>query len=91
MSNGATTIPASGSQPVRLATPATAESVLIYALSANAGPIYLGGSSVTSSTAPPIPAGGYASIEAGDIGSIYVAGTEADSVVWSAAGRTLPA
>jgi hypothetical protein len=91
ISNGATTIPAAGSQPVQLGTPLTAISVLIYALSTNTGAVYIGGSTVTSATGVPIGAGVYVNVPLGDIGSLYLAGTENDSVRWVTAGRILPA
>jgi hypothetical protein len=91
VSNGATTIPASGSQPVQLATPATATSVLLYALTTNVGAVYIGGSTVTSSTGVPIAAGVYVNVDVGDTGSLYLAGTQNDVVRWVASGRTLPA
>lgn len=90
ISNGATTIPGAGSQPVQLATPLTADSVLIYAMSTNVGAVYVGGSTVTTSTGVPIVAGAWLSVDLGDIGSIYLAGTQNDTVRWVTSGRTLP-
>lgn len=90
VTNGATTIPAVGSQPVQLATPATAMGILIYANSANSGAVYIGGSSVTTSTGVPIAAGAYLGVDTGDLGSVYLCGTENDTVRWMSTGRTLP-
>ncbi len=90
VTNGATVIPASGSQPVQLATPATSTAVLVYTMSTNTGPVYLGGSTVTSSTGVPIAAGVYLNVDVADIGAIYFAGTENDVVRWAITGRTLP-
>ncbi len=91
ITNGSTTIPAGGSQPVQLATPSTAQSVLVYALTTNAGAVYFGGSTVTSSDGVPLLAGSYLTIDIGDVGSIYMAGTQNDVVRWMLAGRMLPA
>jgi hypothetical protein len=91
ISNGATTIPAVGSQPVQLSTPASATSVLIYALTTNTGAVYIGGSTVTTSTGVPILAGTHLNVDVGDAGAIYLAGTENDSVRWVMTGKTLPA
>lgn len=88
VSSGATAVPASGSQPVQLASPGGIGSVLIYASAANAGPVYLGGPGVTSSTGVPVAAGTYVAADIGDIGSIYLAGTENDTVRWMSGQRT---
>ena len=90
VTNGATTIPAAGSQPVQLATANTAMGVLIYASSANSGAVYIGGPNVTSATGVPIDAGSYLGVDTGDLGSVYLAGTENDTVRWLSTGRTLP-
>lgn len=87
LNNGATTIPAGGSQPVQLATPALVGSVLICNLTGNST-VYVGGSTVTSSTGVPILAGGYISLDVVDVGSVYLAGTQNDVVRWVTAART---
>ena len=90
ITNGATTIPAAGSQPVQLATPTTAMGILIYASSGNGGAVYVGGPGVTSSNGVPIAAGAYMGLDVGDVGAVYLAGTENDTVRWISTGRTLP-
>lgn len=87
ISNGAATIPAAGSQPARLSFPTPISSVLVYFSSTNTDPVYVGGSSVTTSTGVPFAAGAYLTVDIGDTGSIYLAGTENDTVRWFAVGR----
>ena len=90
VTNGATTIPASGSQPVQLAAPATGTAILIYTSASNGGAVYIGGPTVTSSTGVPLAAGSYLNVDVADPGALYLAGTENDTVRWVATGRTLP-
>lgn len=81
VNNGATTIPAAIEQPVQLATPATSGSVAIHNETGNDA-IYVGGSTVDSSTGFPVAAAASISFDIGDVGALYVAGTEGDVVRW---------
>ena len=90
LTHGSVTIPAAGAQPKQLTTPATAQGIILYAPSTNSDPVYPGSSTVTSSNTIPLAAGSYLGIDVGDAGSIYLAGTENDTVRWLSTGRTLP-
>lgn len=84
VSNGSTTIPAGGSQPVQVAAPVGAKSLLVYNNGSNT--VYFGGSTVTSSTGVPLAAGGYLAIDTPDTGTLYAAGTQNDTIRWLASG-----
>lgn len=81
--HGTKTLPAAGSQPVQLATPAAAGSVLVHNPTGNST-IYVGGASGTatlaSTTGIPVVAGQSISLDVDDVGAVYLVGTEADVV-----------
>jgi hypothetical protein len=83
----ALTIPAGGSQPLRV-TAGGASSVLIYATSTNSGSVYIGGTDVTSSNGVPVLAGSYIAVDTPDAGNLYLAGTQNDTVRVLITGRT---
>lgn len=78
--SGTKTLPAAGSQPVALASSVKAGTVLIYNNTGNST-VYVGDSAHTSSTGIPVAAGQSINVErVGDLGAIYISGTENDVV-----------
>ena len=86
LTSGTKTLPAAGSQPVALAASARAGSVLIYNPTGNST-VYVGDAAVTSSNGIPVAAGQSLSLDIGDLGAVYLVGTENDVVRFLATDR----
>lgn len=85
ISQGSVTLPATESQPVRVANAVACRSFALSAKSTNTQSVYLGGSHVSSSGGFELAAGESVTIDGGGIEDLYVAGLQSDVVTWLAA------
>ena len=70
-----------------LTTSAATQSILLFALAANSGTTYVGGSNVTTSIGVPLAPGAALSFDVADTAQLYLIGTASDHVRWVATAK----